>query len=86
VTGSGLKDYVVTSWTGFVAPAKVPKPIIAKLNAEFTKAILAPDVVKRFRELGVEAAPTTPEGLWDLYLDDIKRWRAVITDAKLGQN
>src|SRR5437660_1449650 len=34
VTQSGLPGYVVTSWQGLLAPARLPAPILARLSAE----------------------------------------------------
>ena len=44
IAESGVPDYVVDSWYGAFAPAKTPPAIVAKLNAEFNKALALPDL------------------------------------------
>ena len=49
----------VTVWYGLCAPAAVPKPVGAKLNADLHKALNAPDVQRRLMEQGVDPAPSS---------------------------
>ncbi len=58
---SGLPGFEFDSWGGLLAPAKVPRAIIARLNREVTAALKTPDIQKRMRALGAEPAPTTTE-------------------------
>jgi tripartite-type tricarboxylate transporter receptor subunit TctC len=57
----GYKEFVMGNWTGIVAPAKTPKPVINKLSAEVTRIIRSPDVSKRLVEMGVDPLGGTPE-------------------------
>ena len=83
VTEGGVKGYEVTSWNGFVVPAKTPREIIVKLNVEIASALAQPDISKRFAELGLIPTPSTPEAMQKVYDADVERWRGVIADAKL---
>lgn len=83
VTESGVSGYQVTSWNGLVVPAKTPREVVMRINAEIAKAIAQPDIAKRFAELGLIPTPSTPEEMKKIYEDDVARWRGVITDAKL---
>lgn len=56
--GFANSDY--NYWTGLLAPAKTPKPIIDRLHAEVTKALALPDVKEKLAKQGVEPAPLTP--------------------------
>jgi tripartite-type tricarboxylate transporter receptor subunit TctC len=58
---SGLSGFRWDSWAGILAPAKTPRPIIDKLNREIVRALEQPDIRDRFRALGSEPAPSTPE-------------------------
>jgi tripartite-type tricarboxylate transporter receptor subunit TctC len=49
------------SGSAIAAPAGTPKPLIDLLNAEFVKAMRAPDIVAKLRELGVVVVANTPE-------------------------
>ena len=58
---SGIKDAEAIVWFGMAAPAKTPRAIIDKLNAEWNKILLMPDVKRRLDELGLEVQGGTPE-------------------------
>src|SRR5439155_110007 len=60
VAEQGLPGFDASSRYGLVAPAKTPGPVPAKLREEVAKALKAPDVVPRIRELG--SAPGTALG------------------------
>ncbi|HZL26503.1 MAG TPA: tripartite tricarboxylate transporter substrate binding protein [Acidobacteriaceae bacterium] len=58
----GVKGVDVFAWTGFLAPAKTPRPIIDKLNAAFRKGLADPAVVSKIAQsFGSESAGGTPE-------------------------
>lgn len=48
-------------WVGLLAPAKTPREIVRRLNAEVAKAIAQPDVRQRLANLGAEPMPMTAE-------------------------
>ncbi len=58
---SGIKDAEAIVWFGLAAPAKTPRAIIDKLNAECNRVLGLPDVKKRLDELGLEVQGGTPE-------------------------
>lgn len=61
VAESGLPGYTFEFWYGLLAPAKTPRPVIARLNREITRILNEPDVRGRLSSMGAEPAPTTPE-------------------------
>jgi tripartite-type tricarboxylate transporter receptor subunit TctC len=84
VAESGVAAFRLASWNGMVAPAKTPRDVVARLNEEVRKALAAPDVRKRFIELGIDPRASTPEQMQAVYDADVVRWRKVIADAKIG--
>jgi len=48
-------------WVGMLAPAKTPRAVVARLNAEIAKAEQSPDVKARIAKLGAEPMPMSPE-------------------------
>lgn len=80
---AGVAGYDVASWNAMAAPAKTPRAVVDRLNAELRKAIAAPDVQKRFEELGVEGRTSTPEQLRDFFIAESKRWTRVVEAAKI---
>lgn len=84
-SGGSLASFNAASWNGFAAPAKTPKDVVSKLNAEIQKALKNPDVIKRLEALQLHAGGSTPEALGELLNSDIKRWGDVITRAKIAK-
>jgi tripartite-type tricarboxylate transporter receptor subunit TctC len=83
VAESGVAAFRLTSWNGMVAPAKTPRDVVGRLNEEVRKALVAPDVRKRFIELGIDPRASTPEEMQAVYDADVVRWRKVIADARI---
>jgi len=81
IAESGLPGVQSIGYTGTVAPARVPKPIIDKLNAEIVRALKMPDVQERLRSLGGEPRWSTPEEFGRFLEDEIQRWAPVARDA-----
>lgn len=75
---AGLKGYELNGWYAVFVPAKTPRPIVDKLNAEITKAIKHPDVAKRFAQLGAEPVGSSPEELAATLKSEITRWSDVV--------
>jgi len=59
-TELGYKDSDYTFWTGLFAPAKTPRDIVERLNAEVQKAVQAPGVPEKLAQQGVDPMPVTP--------------------------
>jgi tripartite-type tricarboxylate transporter receptor subunit TctC len=80
---SGFPDYVVTSWNGLVAPAKVSPEIINILNAAVNRALSDPELKAKARSLGIDASGGTPQAMLDRLAADVSKWRDVIEKAHI---
>ena len=58
---AGLRGYEYSSWQGVLAPAAVPKDIVARLNAAIVKAGTMPEIKDAFSKQGNDVRTTTPE-------------------------
>ncbi len=83
VIESGLPQYNVSAWNGVAAPAKTPRPIVDRLNAEINAAIARADVRQRMLDLAVVPTGGKPEDLARLLASEIKRWGEVVRQAKI---
>ena len=83
VIEAGVPGYDVASWNALAAPAKTPRAVIDRLNQELRKAIAAPEVQKRFGELGVDARTSTPDELRQFFIAESQRWTRVVEAAKI---
>jgi tripartite-type tricarboxylate transporter receptor subunit TctC len=57
----GLKGYEASTWFGLFAPAKTPRDIIVKLNAEVGKVLASKDIRERYHVEGLEPQGGSPE-------------------------
>lgn len=51
---AGYTDFKPHQWTGLFVPAGTPAPIVARVSAEFARALKQPDVLARLEELSAE--------------------------------
>jgi tripartite-type tricarboxylate transporter receptor subunit TctC len=75
---AGVPGYEVTAWTGVIAPAGLPRPILERLNAAVNAAINAPVAKERLAQLGSEGGGGTPEEYAALIRRDSAKWAEVI--------
>ncbi len=73
-------DLVASEWYVLLAPAKTPKPIVDKLNAEIRRMMAQPHVGDRVP--GLELISSTPDEAKTFVKSEIDRWTPVI--KKLG--
>jgi tripartite-type tricarboxylate transporter receptor subunit TctC len=78
IAESGFPKFEATAWYGVHAPARTPKPIVNRLNAEFVKALKLPDVRERLTSLGFEISGSTPEFYGNYIKSEIKKWAKVV--------
>jgi tripartite-type tricarboxylate transporter receptor subunit TctC len=75
---SGVPGYEVNAWTGIIAPAGLPRPVLDRLNAAVNRAILAPRTMELLAQLGGEGGGGTPEEFAALIRRDSAMWAEVI--------
>jgi tripartite-type tricarboxylate transporter receptor subunit TctC len=83
---SGVAGMVVEHWWGVMAPARVPGPIVGKLNSQLTNAVDAPDTRARYKNLGLEPRTSTPEEFHIFLETETQRWAQVVRNAAFKVN
>jgi len=78
---SGVRGYEVVGFYGVLAPAGVPKEIIARLNSEITKALRMPDMQERLLRDGAEPVASTAKEFRAYIEADVAKWAKVIQQA-----
>jgi tripartite-type tricarboxylate transporter receptor subunit TctC len=71
----------VSVWVGISVPAGTPPAVIERLNADFNKALAAPDVKERLATLGVEPVGGTSAAFTQMVKADGERWARIIKTA-----
>jgi len=85
IAEAGVPGYLAPTWTGVIAPAGVPRPIVDKLNAAINKALTSDSFKEKFAKIGDEPAGGTPEDFAATIKADSAKWGDVVrrSGAKL---
>lgn len=81
IAEAGVPGYAAPTWSGVIAPAGVPRPIIGKLNAAINTVIRSPAFKSHFATIGDEPAGGTPEEFAATITADSAKWSEVIKRA-----
>lgn len=73
-----LPGFEVVGWYGLMAPANLPKPILAKIHAETVAYVKSPEFIKRASADGAEPVTNDPETFRQFMLNDVKKWAEVV--------
>lgn len=86
IAEAGVPGYEYTTWYGIFAPARTSPAIVARLNAEIVKALVAPEMNERFVSQGGDPAPTTPDELRRYMAAESVRWEKTIKAAGIHKD
>jgi tripartite-type tricarboxylate transporter receptor subunit TctC len=84
VEEQGIPGFEVISWTGLAGPAKLPPPIVEKLNAELRRAIAVPELKTKLEAMGGDPTATTPDEMRALVARQFATWKKLAQDAKIS--
>ncbi len=73
-----LPGFEVVGWYGVMAPAKLPKALLARINAETVAYVKTPEFAKRVFADGAEAVGSDAETFRQFMLVDVKKWTEVV--------
>jgi len=80
---AGVKDFVIDSWVGLLAPARTPRPIVDRLNTVLNEVLNDADARARLDKLGITPVPGTPEQYHASMKRDLERYAEVVKAAKI---
>jgi tripartite-type tricarboxylate transporter receptor subunit TctC len=86
IAESGLPAFEATSWWGVFAPPKTPADIVTKLTAAIHQALVDPQLLVSFRNMGLETWQSTPDEFAHLLVDERLKWQKVIADNNIEVN
>ena len=81
VAESGIPGFEMIAWYNCFAPARTPRAIVDRLNAEINRIVSLPDVRERLGKLGVTPMTGTPADLSKYLKFEIDRWAKIINAA-----
>lgn len=82
---AGIPGFESGIWSGLLAPAGTPRPVIDKLAQAANEAIRSPEVQKRLQPLGIEVIGGTPDEFKRYMASELKRWSVVVERAGLSK-
>ena len=81
VAESGYPGFEAATWSGLVAPAGTPQPIIDRLNAEVLKALQTSEMKQKLHDDGSTALGGTPQQFAEFIRTEHAKWGAVVREA-----
>jgi tripartite-type tricarboxylate transporter receptor subunit TctC len=84
ISEAGVPGYTAGVWMALFAPAGTPRPIVERINAVVNRALQNPQVSGAYERLGMSVEGGSVDDITKLYLDEVKRWPAVVKAAGLS--
>jgi tripartite-type tricarboxylate transporter receptor subunit TctC len=78
---SGMPEFEVDTWYGVLAPAGVPREIVARLNGDLVRIMRAPEMRERLAPMGIQPLASTPEEFGAFLQNEVARWGKVVREA-----
>jgi tripartite-type tricarboxylate transporter receptor subunit TctC len=79
----GFTDFEPSTWYAFLAPARTPQPIIARLVDAFERAMTDPTVQAKLRELSFTTEVRRPDALLAFMRQEAEIWGKVVRENNL---
>lgn len=80
---SGFPAATMVFWVGIEGPAKMPQPVVDKLNAALRTAVASAEMRGQMSALGADAYTTTPQEFRSVRMQDIVRMRKTVKEMGL---
>jgi len=86
VAEQGFPGYEVSGWYGLLAPAAVPKDVLAYLNTETVKVLRDPELKRRMGSQGAMPVGNTSEQFAAYMRSDAQKWAKVVKQSGATAN
>lgn len=80
---SGYPGFEAATWSGLIAPAGTPQPVIERLNAEANKALRQKDLLDKLKEDGSIPLGGTPKQFAEFIRSEHAKWGAAVREAHI---
>jgi tripartite-type tricarboxylate transporter receptor subunit TctC len=81
VAEAGYPQLAATLWTGLLAPAGTPQPIVEKLNSAINAGLKAPEAQESLHRLGVATRAITPQEFSAFMAAETRKWAQIVSKA-----
>ncbi len=83
IAESGVPGYESTAWFTVATSAKVPAPIVQKLNADLNAVLANPEVQAKLKDLGMSAVGGSTDFAAKYFASETEKWTRVIRAGNL---
>lgn len=80
---AGIAGVEAGTFTAMLAPAKTPKAVVNRLNADLNSVLQTPPVQQNFAKYSAEVIGTTPAASAAFIRAEIEKWRKVVRAANI---
>ena len=85
VAESGLPGFEASTWWGLFAQGRTPKDVIARINGEIQRILVADDIKARLSAEGAQVVlAMTPEAFNALVRSEIGNWRRIVKERNIS--
>lgn len=81
---SGLPDAGFDGWIAMIGPAKMPKPMVDKINTAVKEALAAKEVREILATQGTEGVGSTPEAAAELFQTDLVKCAKLVKESGMS--
>ena len=78
---AGYEGFVLTPWWGVFAPARTPRDVVMKLNADLVAVLRTPEVRESFTAQGADIVANSPDDFARYVKAEMSRWGKVVRDS-----
>jgi tripartite-type tricarboxylate transporter receptor subunit TctC len=78
---AGVPGYDAGGWAMLLAPARTPRDIVDRLNAEAKRAFDVPEVRQSLLKAAIDPAVMSPDATAKLLRADYEKWGKVVKEA-----
>jgi tripartite-type tricarboxylate transporter receptor subunit TctC len=83
VAEAGVPGYEVIQWSGVLAPAGLPRELVAKLNGEIARVLARREIRQKLVDSGAEPGGGAPAEFGAMIRSEIAKWTKVVQTVKL---
>ena len=84
--GKRVRGFPSASWTGVLAPAGTPAPIVGKLNAAINDALQSPEISTNFARFSAQAKVGSPQDFAAFIAIEAPKWAALVGGLQGGSS
>ena len=79
----GPPNLNISSWVGALGLRGTPADVLERISADMQRAMYEPDLKEKFRNLGLETAPSTPQGMAKFMADELAKYADIVKKTGL---